>query len=76
MGIIALTLHQKAEAALYLIIFIKIFLTGIYAYVNPYFSIILNIFKIAQELLFILLASFYLHIEYINRDLNDSTKFS
>jgi hypothetical protein len=66
MGIIALTLHQKAESALYLIIFIKIFLSFIYAYINPYFSIVLNIFKIAQEILFIILGAFYLHVEYIN----------
>jgi hypothetical protein len=66
MGIIALTLHQKAEAALYLIIFIKIFLTGIYTYVNPYYKVILNIFKIMQELIFIILGGFYLHVEYIN----------
>jgi hypothetical protein len=66
MGIIALTLHQNAEAALYLIIFTKIFIGLIYAYVNPYFKVVLNIFKIVQELLFIILGGFYLHVEYIN----------
>jgi hypothetical protein len=66
MGIISITLYKKAEAALYLIIFIKIFISFFYTYVNPYFKVVLNIFKIIQELLFIILGGFYLHVEYIN----------
>jgi hypothetical protein len=66
MGIISITLYKKAETALYLIIFIKIFISFFYTYVNPYFKVVLNIFKIIQELLFIILGGFYLHVEYIN----------
>jgi cytochrome c oxidase subunit IV len=71
MGIIAITLHQKAEVALYLIIFTKFFLCIIYTYINPYLKVVSNFFKVAQEILFIILAGFYLNIEYINKDLND-----